>query len=90
MVERGALTRYGPLEWPCQEDMFPISRLHSRLTQGAKLSPGALDTHLLVEGVQEYNSLHGLPQPHFISKDCVSALGPGEPQPVQPFQLVGM
>jgi len=44
--------------------------------------------HLLVEGVEEDYGLDGLAQAHLVGQDGVGALGPGEPQPVQPLQLV--
>ena len=47
-----------------------------------------LPTHLLVQRVEEDNGLHGLAQPHLVSQDGVSALGPGEAQPVEALQLV--
>lgn len=54
---------------------------------GAQPSQGA---HLLVQGIQEHNGLHSLPQSHLISQDRIGALGPGKSQPVEPFQLVRM
>ena len=34
--------------------------------------------------------MDGLPQAHLVSQDGVGALRPGEPQPVQPLQLIGV
>lgn len=47
-----------------------------------------LHPHLLVERVEEHYRLHRLPEAHLVGQDGVSALSPGEPQPVQALQLV--
>ena len=46
--------------------------------------------YLFVEGVEEDGGLDRLAQAHLVGQDGVGALGPGEPQPVQPLQLVGV
>ena len=45
---------------------------------------------LFVQGVQEDGGLHCLSQAHLVGQDGVRGLRPGEPQPVQPLQLVGV
>lgn len=47
-------------------------------------------SYLLIQRVEKHYRLHRLSQAHFISQDRICALSPGEPQPVQAFQLVGM
>lgn len=47
-------------------------------------------THLLIERVEEDGSLDRLSQTHLVSQDGVGALSPGEPQPVESLQLVGV
>ena len=34
--------------------------------------------------------MNSLPEAHLVSKNSVGVLGPGEPQPVQALQLVGV
>lgn len=90
MVESGALTRYGPFEWPCSGRQSPSCSLRTRRLSSSQPSQGLLCAHLLVQGIQEHDGLHRLPQPHLIGQDCISPLGPGKSQPVEPFQLVRM
>lgn len=47
-------------------------------------------THLFIERVKEDGSLDRLSQTHLVGQDGVGALSPGEPQPVETLQLVGM
>lgn len=47
-------------------------------------------THLFVERVEEDGGLDRLSQTHLVGQDGVGALSPGEPQPVEPLQLVGV
>lgn len=46
--------------------------------------------YLFIEWVEENSRLDSFSQTHLICKDCVSALSPGESQPIQTFKLVGM
>lgn len=48
------------------------------------------DTHLFIERVEEDGGLHRLSQTHLVGQDGVGALSPGEPQPVETLQLVGV
>lgn len=50
----------------------------------------APSTHLFIQRVQEDGRLHRLSQTHLVGQDGVGALSPGEAQPVEPLQLVGM
>lgn len=50
----------------------------------------APSTHLFIQRVQEDGRLHRLSQTHLVCQDGVGALSPGEAQPVEPLQLVGM
>lgn len=47
-------------------------------------------THLFIQRVQEDGRLHRLSQTHLVGQDGVGALSPGEAQPVETLQLVGM
>ena len=47
-------------------------------------------THLFIQRVEEDSGLDRLSQTHFIGQDSVGALSPGEAQPVEALQLVGM
>ena len=47
-------------------------------------------TNLLHKAAQECNGLDGFPKPHLVGQDGVGVLCPGEPQPVESFQLVAM
>ena len=51
---------------------------------------GMTAADLLEERVEEGDGLDGLPQAHLISQDGVGVLGPGEAQPVESLQLVGV
>lgn len=42
------------------------------------------------QGIEEADGLDGLSQTHLVSEDGVGVLRPGEPQPVEPLQLVAM
>ncbi len=47
-------------------------------------------THLLIQRVEEDGGLHRLSQTHLVGEDGVGALSPGEAQPVESLQLVGV
>lgn len=47
-------------------------------------------THLFIQRVEEDGGLDRLSQTHLVGQDGVGALSPGEPQPVEPLQLVGV
>lgn len=47
-------------------------------------------SYLFVERIEKDRCLHRLPQAHLISQDGVSALRPGEAQPVQALHLIGV
>ena len=46
--------------------------------------------YLFHEREEESDGLDCLPESHLVCKDCVSVLGPREPEPVDPLQLVAM
>lgn len=48
------------------------------------------NTHLFIQRVEEDGGLDRLSQTHLVGQDGVGALSPGEPQPVEPLQLVGV
>ena len=49
-----------------------------------------LKIYLIVENGQKGNSLYGLAESHLVGQDGVGALTPGETQPVEAFQLIGV
>lgn len=61
-------------------------------TDGAwsETTPPQAATHLLIERVEEDGRLDRLTQTHLVGQDGVGALSPGEAQPVEPLQLVGV
>ena len=82
MVERGALTRNGPLVWPyarCRCQVRASSRSEEK---------GQVHQYLFKKGVEEDYGLDGFAQAHFVSQDGVGALSPGKAKPVQALQLV--
>lgn len=64
---------------------------HSRCLSGTGWNAHRLHhSHLLVEWVEKDDCLNCLAQTHLIGQDGVGGLSPGEPQPVQSLQLVGV
>ena len=65
-------------------------RSNSFHLHNSRLERHAAAADLLEERVEEGDGLDGLPQAHLISQDGVGVLGPGEAQPVESLQLVGV
>lgn len=67
----------------------PEGTKHTSLQQ-TNISQHLRATNLFVERVEEDGGLDCLSQTHLVSQDGVGALSPGEPQPVESLQLVGV
>lgn len=67
--------------------VWPLSE---RNTQLYNVTQYLTATHLFIERVQEDGRLNRLSQTHLVGQDGVGALSPGEPEPVETLQLVGV
>lgn len=67
----------------------PEGAKHTSLQQ-TNISQYLRATHLFIQRVEEDGGLDRLSQTHLVSQDGVRALSPGESQPVESLQLVGV